>query len=93
MKQLVFGEISRAEAEKQAGIALNNNPMVGKFGIDPMGRTCKFCRHMFKASGGSRSYWKCALRGDSRSTATDHRQKWQACGKYDRAVKGSVYET
>ncbi len=81
-EQLKFGEITRAEAEKQAGIAHQENPCVAAYGRDPMGRSCKFCANL-KRYG---RYMKCALRHNTASAATDHRANWPACGKYERAL-------
>ena len=62
----------------------NDNPMVRKHGKGPDGVRCKTCRHMTTSGGGFvRTYWKCSRRGISRSTATDHRLKWDACRLYE----------
>ena len=58
------------------------NPMVGLFGPAPDGLTCKTCKHL-TAIRLANTYYKCALRGDSRSAATDHRVNWPACKKHE----------
>jgi len=85
-EQLKFGEITRAEAEKQAGIAHQENPCIAAYGRDPMGRTCKFCAHLYYKSYYPKRFYKCELRKDTNGRGTDHRVKWPACGRYERAI-------
>lgn len=60
------------------------NPMVRKHGRGPDGATCRHCRHAVPINRGTvRDYWKCDRRGISRSSATDHRLKWNACRLYE----------
>jgi hypothetical protein len=84
-EQLVFGEISKAEAEKKFGIAAMKNPCIAAYGPDPMGRTCAYCKYLY-ARRHSRVYWKCKLRKETNGPGSDHRKKWPACGRYERAV-------
>lgn len=84
--QLVFGEISRDEAEKKFGIAAQPNPCLKLYGADPMGRSCKWCAHLVPHRMG-RTYYKCDLRKMTHGPGSDHRQKWPACGKYERKNK------
>ncbi len=84
-EQLKFGEITRAEAEKQVGLSHQDNPCVALYGRDPMGRSCKYCSHLY-AHRHSRVYWKCDLRPETHGPGTDHRVHWPACGKYERRV-------
>jgi hypothetical protein len=84
MSQLVFGEISKAEAEKRFGLAAMRNPCIALFGPDKFGRGCKTCRHLYRKPGGTRSYLKCAMRKETDGPGSDHRQSWPACGKYER---------
>ena len=81
--QLIFGEISKAEAEKQFGIAAMKNPCIAAYGPDPMGRTCKFCVHLYHR-GNTRNYYKCEFRKETHGPGSDHRVNWPACGKYER---------
>lgn len=84
-KQMVFGEISKAEAEKKFGIVAMKNPCIALYGPDPMGRTCKTCKHLYLKQYSGR-YYKCDLRKNTNGPGTDHRVKWPACGKYERGV-------
>lgn len=82
-KQLVFGEISKAEAEKQFGIAAQANPCIAIYGPDTFGsRTCKWCVHL-TVHQHSRRYYKCDLRRVTHGAASDHRVNWPACGRYE----------
>lgn len=81
--QLVFGEISRDEAERKFGIAAQPNPCIKLYGPDPMGRSCKWCAHLNRRG----RYFKCAFRKETHGPGSDHRQKWPACGKYERKNK------
>ncbi len=85
MTQLVFGEISKAEAEKEYGIAHLGNPCIRLYGLDPFGRTCRFCKHLKRYRQSTR-WMKCDLRKNTHGAATDHKAKWPACGKYERAL-------
>lgn len=82
-EQLKFAEITRAEAEKRAGLVHEDNPCIAAYGRDVMGRSCKFCTHLY-AHKHSRVYWKCDLRKDTHGPGSDHRVNWPACGKYER---------
>jgi hypothetical protein len=57
------------------------NPMISKYGRGPDGAKCKNCRLLI-AHQFSRTYYKCQLRGDTRGPATDHRMRWDACGRF-----------
>lgn len=48
---------------------------------------CKTCEHLLRVSGGSKTYNKCALIGDSRSTATDIRLR-DVCDLWERELNG-----
>lgn len=43
--------------------------------------TCRTCKHLLTYRY-QRTIYKCALRGDTQSTATDHRVNWPACSLY-----------
>ncbi len=85
-EQIVFGEISKQEAEKKFGIAAMKKPVIALYGPDPMGRTCKLCSHLY-ARQFSKRYWKCSLRKETRGAGSDHRVNWPACSKYAEESK------
>lgn len=58
------------------------------FGIDEE-HQCKTCCHLKKRTM-KRSYNKCEAYGISASSATDFRQKWTACGLYNKPYAGDV---
>ena len=60
----------------------NKNPMVVKFGLTE-GKTCGECKHLITVKEFTKKYFKCPLRGNTRSTATDHRKGWDACKRFE----------
>lgn len=58
------------------------NPLIRHFGKGPEGATCKGCKHQFFKKF-SKTYSKCALRGNTGGPATDHSSRYAACGKYE----------
>lgn len=58
------------------------NPCIAVFGTGPDGVRCATCSHL-QARQYANRYYKCDLRRISASTATDHRVRWDACGKYE----------
>lgn len=71
----------------QAARAADPNPCVRSLGAGPSGAKCKTCTHLIvKYSCGSK-FFKCALRGDTNGAGTDHRQKWNACARYQEGGK------
>lgn len=68
---------NREKARRAAG-----NPCVATFGKVPAGRTCETCRHLIVKTFDKR-YWKCELRGNTDGSATDHRVRWPACGRFE----------
>lgn len=84
-EQLIFGQISRAEAEKKAGITHQENPCVALYGKDAMGRSCRYCSHLY-AKQLAKRYYKCDLRKNTCGLGTDHRVNWPACGRYERRL-------
>ena len=56
------------------------------FGIDEK-HICKTCKNLITAKM-NRSYNKCICYGKSCSEATDWRQKWIACGLYNKDYDG-----
>ena len=66
-------------------ISTNPNPCVRVFGPGPEGAKCKTCVHLtYHWSAGTR-YYKCRQRKMTMGAATDHRLRWDACGKYEVA--------
>lgn len=60
------------------------NPMIVKYGAhSDTAKRCGECDHLIKDGHHTRSYFKCKLRGISRSEATDHRKKWVACRMFE----------
>lgn len=60
------------------------NPCVRRFGLAEPAAKCKTCQ-LFIRKHYSKTYFKCALRGDTNGSATDHRANWPACGRYVKA--------
>jgi hypothetical protein len=54
------------------------------YGPGPEGKTCGECENCIRYSPTDRHYWKCRLYGISGGGSTDWRQKWPACGMFDR---------
>jgi hypothetical protein len=69
--------------EKQiaAGKGKKANPCLLRYGPGPDGAQCTTCQHLFAKVYGH-TYYKCELRKNTHGPATDHRQRWPACGKY-----------
>jgi len=59
----------------------DKNPMVWKYNRTE-GKKCKQCALLIKDTYHNKAYYKCQLRGISRSMATDHRINWNACGQF-----------
>ncbi len=53
------------------------------------GHTCKHCRHCLAIHHHDKRYRKCELYRISRSTATDWRVSWPACGRFEERDDGS----
>lgn len=73
-----------AQTKKQEAMILeqrNQNPLIALHGPGPQGAKCKTCAHL-RINQCSKRYYKCALRRISNSPATDHKVRWDACGKY-----------
>jgi len=63
----------------------HSNPCVQWFGAGPMGVKCKECRLFLRHGGGSKTYFKCELRGVTNGPGTDHRANWPACHRFIKA--------
>lgn len=60
----------------------STNPCIPVYGKGPDGKRCATCKHLRVHQYANR-YYKCDLRRMSASAATDHRVRWDACGKYE----------
>lgn len=54
-------------------------------GVMGLGRECRGCLHLQRASNGNSSFWKCTKYRVSAGTATDWRLSWEACGLWEDA--------
>lgn len=54
------------------------------FGVGLPSDTCKTCWHLKAHCHNNKTYYKCACYGETPSAASDFRQKWQACGLYNK---------
>jgi len=54
------------------------------YGPGPEGKTCGECANCLRVTPTDRHYNKCRLYGDTAGESTDWRQKWPACGMFDR---------
>jgi hypothetical protein len=59
----------------------NPNPCISLYGYGPEDKRCKTCDFIFCHEYRKR-FWKCSQRKYSHTAKTDHRLKWDACGKY-----------
>ena len=59
------------------------NPLIAVYGsyLQEPGQRCKDCGH-FRRYRQSKSWFKCALRKNTRGAATDHRANYSACGRF-----------
>lgn len=48
---------------------------------EPRGETCGACGHLREVEY-AKTYFKCALRGETKGPATDVRKKWPACERW-----------
>lgn len=65
----------------------NVNPCVRTFGLGPDGAKCKTCQRLLGRRF-AKTYYKCALREETRGAGSDHRVNWPACGQYLEARHG-----
>lgn len=66
------------------GTPTEPNPCRIKFGPGPADKRCKDCAQFIRKRY-SKTYFKCALRGDTNGPGTDHRANWLACSKWEAA--------
>ena len=59
----------------------DQNPMIRKFG-KTIGGKCKDCSYLVRVQHNTKHYLKCKIRGITKGAGTDHRAKWNACGKF-----------
>ena len=62
----------------------NPNPMVQCYGFGPAHRKCGDCAHLIHKRR-ARVYYKCRFRKKTNGPGTDHRVRWVACGKFEKA--------
>ncbi len=79
---------AREDAARQAGLfALpaiepkRVNPLLRVYGPGPEGAICRDCVYL-RAHQQSKRWYKCVLRAPG-GPATDHRVRWQACGRFE----------
>lgn len=58
------------------------------FGVDEE-HTCKHCKNLLKLCYRDDVYYKCKAYGVTPSTASDFRQKWTACGLFNKKYTGT----
>lgn len=54
------------------------------YGPGPADKTCGECNNCIRVTPTDRHYNKCRIYGDTACEATDWRQKWPACGMFNR---------
>ena len=54
------------------------------YGEGPEGAQCKECDHLYQVYPTDRCYNKCKIYGSSCGESTDWRQKWPACGMFNK---------
>jgi hypothetical protein len=57
------------------------NPCRRLYGPGPADKTCSSCA-LLAGHGNERTYWKCTLRELTAGAGSDHKRRWQACGRY-----------
>lgn len=58
------------------------------------GKQCRDCSHLVRYRYNCRTIQKCRVYGDTCSEASDWRQKWTACGQFNKEYAGRcVMET
>jgi hypothetical protein len=72
--------------------ALGGNPMVSLCGVGPAGSRCKDCAFLVKRKCRDRVYRKCIKRGITQGRETDHKAKFDACGKYQHQKSATHQE-
>jgi len=59
------------------------NPCLALYGQGPDGKRCKDCAFLVGIVH-SRTFYKCLQRTISNGPATDHRQRWPACARFEQ---------
>ena len=72
-----------ADAKAKDEKAHNPNPLVGIYGPGPLGRHCYDCKRLFVHEC-SKRYYKCELRKFTNGPGSDHKMRWDACGKFEQ---------
>ena len=62
------------------------NPCLALYGVGPENALCGSCTHCRYRPQRNPTvrYWKCDLRTLTNGRATDHKVRWQACGRYEQ---------
>lgn len=79
---LLGEEIDTDEERKKL---MKVNPMVKSCGKGPDEYKCKDCLHFIRKEY-SKTYFKCAYRGNTNGPGTDHKANYQTCGKFVLSV-------
>lgn len=69
--------------------AAAGNPLIGKYGAGPEGKTCGACSHLLAIHHHDKMYYKCEMVRLTHGPGSDFRKKWLACGKF---VEGKAKE-
>ncbi len=83
----LFGDEYEPIEEKPLTFGVNGNPCIALYGPGADNQTCKGCVHLRYQSSANKRYWKCDLRKLTHGHATDHKVRWQACGRYERRTE------
>jgi hypothetical protein len=80
--------------DKELKGVIEPNPCVKLYGPGPAGARCHTCANLVSFQY-SNKFFKCYLRrapnGGRGGPATDHRARWNACGKYQQGQGKEVY--
>lgn len=80
-----FGE-PETKADRQRRLARARlETMHRKYGYGPAGAICGNCTQFARYQLSS-TYFKCRLYGESKSSASDWRKGWEACGQFKAVV-------
>lgn len=89
----VLGGIMDLKAEHDAWlkdqnrrVALEKNPCFQAYGVGPLDKSCKDCRHLFldRLAHQYHSRWTCAFGRDT--DKAHHENDWPACGRFEQLV-------
>lgn len=60
--------------------------MHAMYGHGPEDKTCGQCAHLSEYQPGNAKFFKCNVSGPTRSSASDWRKKWEACGRFTQGA-------